>query len=117
MLTATPTRSATSASITYSVHALQRLRERHDQHLRRYEDERSFRAAAYELFDQATFVNGHINDSVFMHKLHDKYGYDKKYRFKEHKNVLFVIVGDTITTVLDTDEHKTSRHHGRKKRF
>lgn len=98
-------------------HAIERLRERHDKHLYAYEDWRGLEISCYRLLDEAEFSNRHINDTRFMIELQEKYGFDKTYRFKEYKNVLFVIINNTVTTVLDTDDHRTSRQHGRVKRF
>ena len=105
------------SQLVLTQHAKQRLQERHDQHLIRYTSEREFNIACYELLDLATYTNRHINDAKFMLFYYEKYGYDSVYRFKEYKNVLFIIVGDSVVTVIDTDEHRTTRQHGRAKRY
>lgn len=103
--------------ITLTNHAKDRLRERHDRYLLRYTNPREFEMSCYELLDLATFTNRHLNDARFMLILHEKYGYDEPFLFKEYKNALFVIRGTAVVTVLDTDEHVTSRQHGRVRRF
>jgi hypothetical protein len=104
-------------TLLLSRHAKDRLRERHDQHLLPYRNDIEFLSSCYELFDRAEFSNRHLNDTVFMLRLREKHGYEVTLRFKEYKNALFVIVDNTVVTVLDTDEHHTSRQHGRVKRI
>lgn len=103
--------------IHLSQHAKDRLRERHDKHLLRYNTFDEFTQSCYELLERASWTNRHLNDLVFMTKLRDRHGFDVQLRFKEYKNALFVVVDNTVTTVLDTDEHRTSRQHGRVKRI
>lgn len=104
-------------NIRLSQHAKDRLRERHDKYLLRYDTFDEFNHACYELLQRATWTNRHLNDTVFMTRLRDRHGFEAHLRFKEFKNALFVVVDSTVTTVLDTDEHKTSRQHGRVKRI
>lgn len=106
-----------AGKIFLSQHALDRLQERHDRWLLPYRDYVEFNRSAYEFLERATFTNRHLNDTVFMLKYWEKYGYDGHFRFKEWKNALFVIVGSVVTTVLDTDLHKMSRQLGRKKEY
>jgi hypothetical protein len=104
-------------SIYLSNHAKDRLRERHDKHLLRYTNLKEFNTSCYELLDLATFTNRHLNDQAFMVRMHEKYGYDGVFRFKEYKNVLFIIVDELVVTVLDSDAHGTTSQHGRVKRY
>lgn len=104
--------------ITLTRHAKQRLRERHDRWLIAYTNEREFEISCYELLDRAEFSKRHLNDTRFMVEMGEQFGYDKVFSFKVWKNVLFVIQNNVVTTVLDTDEHRTSRQfNGRVKRF
>lgn len=103
--------------ITLSRHAKDRLCERHDKYLLRYQNEHEFNRSCYELLDRAEYTNRHKNDTAFMMFFQEKYGYEKRYSFKEWKNVLFVIVDDTCVTVLDTLIHRTSRQFGIKKKY
>jgi hypothetical protein len=104
-------------TLLLSQHAKDRLRERHDKHLLHYTNHIEFIRSCYALFDEATWTNRHLNDTLFMDRLRERHGFDAQLRFKEYKNVLFVIVDNTVVTVLDTDEHRTSRQHGRVKRI
>lgn len=104
-------------AIVLTRHAKNRLRERHDRWLLAYTDERSFNQSCYALLEHAQFSQRHINDTAFMLFYYEKYGYDKKFAFKEFKNVLFVIADGVCLTVLDTDVHATSRQHGRVKNY
>lgn len=107
-----------SDKIYLTTHAKDRLRERHDRHLLPYTNLAEFETSCYELLnDQAKFTNRHLNDTSFMMFYQEKYGFEKKYRFKEYKNALFVIVNDRVVTVLDTDQHQSSRQFGRQKRY
>lgn len=110
-------RTAQDARIVLSMHARQRLRERHDRWLLAYTDERSFNTSCYEFLDRAEFSQRHVNDTVFMMDYYEEYGYDNRFEFKMFKNALFVIVNDVCVTVLDTDLHRTTRQHGRVKNY
>lgn len=92
-----------------SKHAKDRLRERHDRLLRRYETEREFDLACYELFDAAEVTNRHVNDTRFMNDLYERHGFNSKFVFKTIKNALFIVVDNVCTTVLDMEQHKTTR--------
>lgn len=106
------------AKIYLTNHAKDRLRERHDRHLLPYTNIDEFNASCYELLNvQAKFTNRHLNDTAFMMYYQEKYGFEKKYQFKEYKNALFVIADDRVVTVLDTDQHRSSRQFGRQKKF
>lgn len=99
----------TKPLVHLSKHAKDRLRERHDRHLLRYVDQRSFELACYELLDRAEDTRRHLNDTAMMAVLYADYGYDQQYNFKMYANALFVIVNDVCVTVLDTDMHAFSR--------
>lgn len=101
-----------AGKIFFSQHALDRVQERHDRWLLPYKDYVGFSHSAYEFLERATWTNRHLNDSVFMLRYWEKYGYDGHFRFKEWKNALFVIVGTVVVTVLDTDHHHMTRQHG-----
>lgn len=95
--------------IHLSRHAKERLRERHDKHLLRYEDQRSFELSCYELLDRAEDTHRHHNDTALMTRLYADYGYDQRFSFKVHANALFIIVNNICVTVLDTSIHSYSR--------
>lgn len=102
---------------TSHVRAREGSASRADRYLLAYTNYAEFERSCYELLNRAEFSNRHKNDAVFMMRLHERHGYDCTFRFKEFKNVLFVIVDSTVTTVLDTDDHRTSRQHGRVKKI
>lgn len=99
----------TKQLVHLSRHAKERLRERHDRHLLKYTDQRSFELSCYELFDRAEDTRRHLNDTALMAVLYSDYGYDQRFSFKIYANALFVIVNDVCVTVLDTDIHAYSR--------
>lgn len=97
--------------IFLSNHALSRLRERHGKLFHTCKTDEQFKAEAMRVFGAAEFSNRHLNDTAFMIHMQEKYGYHSDYKFKVHKNLLFVIVGRCCTTVLDTDTQPTTRQH------
>lgn len=99
----------TKALVHLSLHAKERLRERHDKHLLRYTDQRSFELACYELLDRAEDTRRHLNDTALMAVLYADYGYDQQFSFKVYANALFIIVNNVCVTVLDTNIHAYSR--------
>ena len=99
----------TKPLVHLSLHAKNRLRERHDKHLLKYTDQRSFELACYELLDRAEDTKRHLNDTALMAVLYSDYGCDQRFSFKLYANVLFIIVNDLCVTVLDTSIHTYSR--------
>jgi hypothetical protein len=99
----------TKPLVHLSLHAKERLRERHDKHLLRYTDKRSFELSCYELLDRAEDTRRHLNDTALMAVLYADYGYDQQFSFKVYANALFIIVDNLCVTVLDTDVHAYSR--------
>lgn len=104
----------TKKDITLSQHAMLRLQERHDKHLTKYTNQREFIKSCYELFDnRATRTNRYMNDTAFMIKHHEKYGYDHMLSMYEYKNAVFIIVDSVCVTVLDMNSHTNTRQFGR----
>lgn len=92
-------------AVFLTAHAKQRLRERHDKHLFRYENEQQFNNSCYQLFNTAEDSRRFLNDTAFMLQMYEKYGYQAKFSFRVYKNAVFVIVGDACVTVLDSTVH------------
>ena len=99
-------------------HAKQRILERHHRHLPpEAKSEAQLHLACENLLRGAEESKRHLNDQAFMLFYYEKYGYDKKYSFRTHKNMLFVIVNGACTTVLDTNEHYLTRQLTRAPRW
>jgi hypothetical protein len=86
--------------ITY--HAIDRLKERFQSFYNKHEELKSWnKTDGFNkikcLFDEWIFKSeenkSHLNNSVYMIKLYDKYGYDTEYKFLEYlqENIVFVL--------------------------
>jgi hypothetical protein len=91
-------------------HAKARLQERHDRWLDRYTNEAEFERSCLQLLSRAQETKRFLNDTAFMTRMHERYGYDAKFAFRVFENVLFVITDRRVVTVLDTQVHATSGH-------
>lgn len=96
--------------VALSKHARQRILERHYRHLpTTAKTQLDLERACEDLLRNAEECKRHMNDQAFMLFMYEKYGYEKNFAFRTHKNMLFVVVDGVCTTVLDTNEHHMTR--------
>lgn len=93
-------------------HARNRLRERFPEVMGPIdaEEQTALRVKKmYELLYNATSEKRFLNDTRFMQYIHERYGYEKAYKFFANGNILFigVVTPNTkyIATVLSRNDH------------
>ena len=97
-------------------HAIERLRERNyefakhiDQVCKPSETARK-KQLTYEFLHQATEESSFLNNTSFMTRLYEKYGYDNRYSLFVNGKIVFVGVtnerGSYIVTSLAREDHK-----------
>lgn len=103
-------------SFTLTKHAQDRMRERFPDVTRDIAFERAGAVRIrmlYEFLWNASVENRVVNDTLFMTYLHEKYGYDKTFRFFANDDMLFIGIiaaeGNFIVTVVNRYNY-SSRH-------
>lgn len=93
---------------TLTKHAQDRIRERFPDAMREVELEPIGMMRVrkmYEFLWNSKIEKRSINDTRFMQFIHEKYGFDKKFRFFANQDMLFIGVispeGNSIVTVVD----------------
>ena len=68
-----------------------------------------------EAIDKATEDRSFINNTEYMSRYYERYGYDERFRFLRGDNVIFVIVSkeeyDLVITCVPTKGHIVGRSH------
>ena len=63
----------------------------------------------------------YVNNTGFMHWYYEKHGYDKRFEFLIHEDILFVVVGDDgkkfIVTCVPARSHLAGRSYHSKPKF
>lgn len=71
--------------------------------------------------DQAEENRSYLNNTGFMSWYYDKYGYDKRFEFLIHEDILFVVVWDNgkkiVVTCVPSKTHLVGRTHFARKKF
>ena len=107
-----------------SNHAITRLNERNrefSQMISKIEDKGLKLKATYDFLKNSTEEKSFLNNSKFMIKIHEKYGYDKSYTFFANGNSLFVGVieqsRNVIVTVLERNGHEVAHLREKPQKF
>jgi hypothetical protein len=103
---------ASARDFTLTNHAIERLRER-DENFPKLVDNITSTSlklkATYDYVAQSTEEKSFLNNSIFMTKLGEKYGFDRRYYLFVRDDLVFVGVsgdqGNAIVTVLKKSEH------------
>jgi len=103
---------ANASEFTLTNHAIVRLRERCETFSKLVDSIASGSLklkATYDYVAQATEEKSFLNNSIFVNKLGEKYGFDQRYSLFVRNDMVFVGVsgerGNAIVTVLKKSEH------------
>lgn len=68
----------------------------------------------FNKLENSSEVRTYLNNSNFMSKLNEKYGFDKKFKFMADKDVVFIVItepdkGDIVVTCIESQNHIAGR--------